>query len=964
MKKAIFAVFLIISSQISARTYYVSPSGTDGTYPGRGTFSNPWRTWQYAFNNTTPGDTCYFRGGVYSDMYNASFGVRLNTESRNGTHSHPTCYFAYPSDWATRNYPILDCSSLTGPNKSGIEIAQASHLYIKGLHLANVFQESYTTQVRMFHIHNNYNEPLDNVNDITIENCVVHNGGGQGFFITSCDTLRFINCDAYNLCDSLSTLTSYDPGGWGTGFGSYSNNPNAYIYFYGCRAWNCSDQGFASNVKGYVEWDHCWSIHNGYFWPSTESATKGSGWKSEVDLVSYKNTSILQVYIHNSLAVDNEMQGFNTNDGEGDPEFRGHWHNNFSYRNGHTHVDGTRWGLGYVDFARLPSDTIGIWDHIYCNNLSYNNWGTTSSPVKLYPGDYLQTGSFNAEKSTNNYWDVTGTTVTNLDFISLDTTGLCGPREVDGSLPVTNFGKLASTSKLIDAGTKVGLPYNGTAPDIGWFETSSSSIDIPVYVSSSVENATPSRLEITYNLTLANIVPSASAFTVMVNSATRSVSSVSVSGNKVFLNLSSPVVYGNTITVAYTKPATNPIQTPSGGQAASLSVQNVTNNVATVSPVYVSSVIEDAFPSRLEITYNLTLANIVPAASAFTVRVNSAIRSVSAVTVSGTKVLLTLASPVVYDDIVTLAYTKPSINPLQTIPGGQAASFSARSVSNNCRLPVNQPPVASLLSPGKSSSFTAPATIVFDINAYDPDGSIIKVEIFNGSNKLAEINTVPYSFTWKDVPAGTYSITVVATDNLNTQTVSEAVTIVVSNIATSVNQLPSVSILSPVDGSSIKLPFTITLTADANDMDGFISKVEFFIGNDKIGESFAAPYTVKYNCLKSGTYEIIAIATDNQNAVSSSSSVMLFATYDNDPDPIILYPNPNDGKFTINLSSAILAEENKFTIATLKGNVVYTGIIMQDEYTRNFDLTYLDSGVYVLTISNDQIVYTKKFLKK
>ena len=61
--------------------------------------------------------------------------------------------------------------------------------------------------------------------------------------------------------------------------------------------------------------------------------------------------------------------------------------------------------------------------------------------------------------------------------------------------------------------------------------------------------------------------------------------------------------------------------------------------------------IENATPSRLEMTYNLTLANIVPAASAFSVMVNSSARTVSSVAISGTKVLLTLASPVVYGDV-------------------------------------------------------------------------------------------------------------------------------------------------------------------------------------------------------------------------------------------------------------------------------------------------------------------------
>jgi hypothetical protein len=81
-------------------------------------------------------------------------------------------------------------------------------------------------------------------------------------------------------------------------------------------------------------------------------------------------------------------------------------------------------------------------------------------------------------------------------------------------------------------------------------------------------------------MSLANIVPSASAFPVTVNSSARTVTAVGVSGTKVTLTLSSPVVYGNIVTVDYNRPSSNPLQTSAGGQAASLpSPQPVKNNV-------------------------------------------------------------------------------------------------------------------------------------------------------------------------------------------------------------------------------------------------------------------------------------------------------------------------------------------------------------------------------------------------
>ena len=61
--------------------------------------------------------------------------------------------------------------------------------------------------------------------------------------------------------------------------------------------------------------------------------------------------------------------------------------------------------------------------------------------------------------------------VTDADFVSLDTAGITGPRKPDGSLPDISFMHFAVGSELIDAGTVVGLPFNGSAPDLGAFES-------------------------------------------------------------------------------------------------------------------------------------------------------------------------------------------------------------------------------------------------------------------------------------------------------------------------------------------------------------------------------------------------------------------------------------------------------------------------------------------------------------
>lgn len=75
---------------------------------------------------------------------------------------------------------------------------------------------------------------------------------------------------------------------------------------------------------------------------------------------------------------------------------------------------------------------------------------------------------------------------------------------------------------------------------------------------------------------------------------------------------------------------------------------------------------------------------------------------------------------------------------------------------------------------------------------------------------------------------------------------------------------PSVSIISPTTGDLILAPANITLEAEANDPNGTISKVEFYNGSTKLGEDASAPYSFTWNNVDAGSYEIRAVATDNE----------------------------------------------------------------------------------------------------
>ncbi|MBO9586241.1 MAG: T9SS type A sorting domain-containing protein [Flavobacterium sp.] len=181
-------------------------------------------------------------------------------------------------------------------------------------------------------------------------------------------------------------------------------------------------------------------------------------------------------------------------------------------------------------------------------------------------------------------------------------------------------------------------------------------------------------------------------------------------------------------------------------------------------------------------------------------------------------------------------------------------------------IPYNEAPTVSITSPIIDSSFNQGENIAITANAADTDGTISKVEFFQGETKLGEVTTAPYNFVWTNVAADSYALTAKATDDKGAVTTSEVVNI-------SVNALPTIEITSPVNNSSFNAPANITITADAIDSDGSISKVEFFEGDNKLGEVFSAPYIFDWDNVPVGSYTLTAKATDNNGAIATSSII-------------------------------------------------------------------------------------------
>ena len=87
------------------------------------------------------------------------------------------------------------------------------------------------------------------------------------------------------------------------------------------------------------------------------------------------------------------------------------------------------------------------------------------------------------------------------------------------------------------------------------------------------------------------------------------------------------------------------------------------------------------------------------------------------------------------------------------------------------------------------------------------------------------------------------------------------------------NSTPITSITSPSNNSIFVSGDNIIISASASDLDGEIIKVEFYSNQIKIGEDLSSPYQFTWTNPPIGSHNITTIATDNENASSTSEVV-------------------------------------------------------------------------------------------
>jgi uncharacterized protein YhjY with autotransporter beta-barrel domain len=216
------------------------------------------------------------------------------------------------------------------------------------------------------------------------------------------------------------------------------------------------------------------------------------------------------------------------------------------------------------------------------------------------------------------------------------------------------------------------------------------------------------------------------------------------------------------------------------------------------------------------------------------------------------------------------------------------SSCGALSTSFSATAAANTPPNAVITSPDGATTITAGSNFNANVFATDSDGSVATVTIRAvtvGSvatevwteTKPAVLGTSNVSFTWPNVPAGTYSVTATATDSdaaVSPVSAARVLTVTAAPVA------PTATIEIPAGNVSALTGTTLAVRVRANDSDGTVASVTVTATNTATGgeawtetknAATTAPDTYDFSWprLPVGTFALTASAVDNTGLKSS-----------------------------------------------------------------------------------------------
>jgi hypothetical protein len=445
---------------VSGNTYFVTLEGDDLT--GDGSYENPWATWQHGSDQLAAGDILYIREGTYY-LQNS-----WDVTGTSGTAKNPIIVSNYPGET-----PILDAEELY--QRTGAWIHDINYWTFIGLTFQNAKLDGRTTSIK--------GVTITRTDNILFERCTSRNNEGSGFFAELSDNIKFINCDSYDNFNPTAQAPA-KPGGAASGFSIIGpiteQDTDKWMsgYYYGCRSWNNSDNGYGGAYGSKVVVENSWGWNLGWqlFDPENPS-TNGDGRGVPIGLLTPNTPPKEQHIIRNTIMAYNKGPGYHLNCNKNTYVANVHWHNNIAFYN-----------REYGFRANYNPAALHVGNSTYTNNYALGHdikkaWGNGDAEFAMEPGMPYTSIANSWEDDIN---------ISSDDFVKIPQSleefheAFSAPRQADGSLPdLGDYFQLVEGSDLIDAGVVISgyhcetagehpnddcLEWYGDAPDLGPFE--------------------------------------------------------------------------------------------------------------------------------------------------------------------------------------------------------------------------------------------------------------------------------------------------------------------------------------------------------------------------------------------------------------------------------------------------------------------------------------------------------------
>jgi hypothetical protein len=184
---------------------------------------------------------------------------------------------------------------------------------------------------------------------------------------------------------------------------------------------------------------------------------------------------------------------------------------------------------------------------------------------------------------------------------------------------------------------------------------------------------------------------------------------------------------------------------------------------------------------------------------------------------------------------------------------------------------ANLRPSVALTAPADGQVVQLPATLALTATATDADGSVARVEFYDGSTLLGLATASPYTLLLTNPAAGVHDFRARAVDDLGGSQFSATANVTV------LSQAPLVAITSPADGTVYLPGSPVTVNVAASDPDGAVVAVDFLINGVTFSQSMAAPFNATLGALATGVYQLAAVAQDNSGRRATSAVITLAA---------------------------------------------------------------------------------------